>query len=140
VATPFTDTNAVFSPDMRWIAYQSAETGTVEVYVQPFPPTGGKYQVSKGGGAQPAWRRDGRELYFLAPPDGRLMAVSVDGTRQPFDVGVPQQLFATAAGPATGRQYVAAKDGQRFLILMQMPQPTVEAITVIVNWPAAIQK
>ena len=77
--TSFAELNARFSPDSRWVAYESNETGQLEIYVQPFPGPGPKAQVSVGGGTLPRWRRDGGELFYLAP-DRRLMAVSVSQT------------------------------------------------------------
>ena len=84
----------MFSPDGRWIAYTTNEAGQPNVYVQPFPGPGGKYQVSRDGGGYPVWRADGKELFYLAA-DATLMAVPIDGTDQ-FDIGVPQALFPTA--------------------------------------------
>ena len=93
--TAFAESSAVFSPDGRWITYTSNETGQPNVYVQPFPGAGGKYQVSRDGGSHPVWRADGKELFYLGA-DGTLMAVPIDATRQ-FDAGVPQALFPTGA-------------------------------------------
>src|SRR5262249_34950613 len=67
LATEFHESNARFSPDGKWIAYQSNETGPSEIYIAPFPPTGAKWQVSTAGGVVPRWRADGKELYFFAP-------------------------------------------------------------------------
>ena len=78
--TSFAESNGRFSPDGRWVAYQSNETGRAEVYVQPFPGPGPKSQVSVGGGTLPRWPRDGGELFYLAP-DNRLMVVSVSRRR-----------------------------------------------------------
>ena len=72
LASQFEERNAFFSPDGRWVAYSSTESGSAEVYVRPFPGPGGQWQVSTGGGIQPMWRVDGLELYFVSP-DGRLM-------------------------------------------------------------------
>jgi eukaryotic-like serine/threonine-protein kinase len=87
VHTPFNEAQARFSPDGRFIAYMSDESGRLEVYVQPFPSDGQKWTVSVGGGQEPSWRRDGRELYYLSP-DGTLMAVGVQ-TGRGFDAGTP---------------------------------------------------
>src|SRR4030095_9293979 len=76
VETEFNETNAQFSPDGRWIAYQSDESGRVEIYVQPFPGPGRKVRISVSGGVQARWRRDGKELFYLGS-DNRLMAVPV---------------------------------------------------------------
>src|SRR5262245_13115874 len=114
VQTPFSERNGAFSPDGRWIAYQSNETGQSQVYVRPFPPTAKKWLVSIDGGEQPTWRGDGKELFFLAP-DSKMMAATVDTSRQ-FETGTPQALFvAPALGPTNSRQYAVSKDGKRFL-------------------------
>jgi serine/threonine-protein kinase len=75
LGTPFVELNPAFSPDGRFLAYRSGESGTIEVYVRPFPGPGGRWQVSTGGGNLPVWTRDGRELLFEAP-DGHVMTVS----------------------------------------------------------------
>lgn len=133
-----------FSPDGRWLAYESNESGRLEVYVQPFPQAGGKWQASSAGGTQVRWRRDGRELYYLAP-DGRLMAVSVapgpDG--KTLNLGVPVPLFqtrlATGANVVPGRpQYAVAPDG-RFLLNTIVDDTAPSPITVVVNWTQLLQ-
>ena len=107
-----------FSPDVRWIAYTSNESGSPEVYVRAFPDAGARWQVSVRGGAQPRWRRDGKELFYLAL-DGRLMAVSVNATPTTIETGPPRPLFDTGIrGGFLDRrnQYLVTKDGQRFLV------------------------
>jgi Tol biopolymer transport system component len=137
--TPFTERNGAFSPDGRWIAYQSNETGQPQVYVRPFPPTDRKFLVSIDGGEQPTWRGDGKELFFLAP-DSRMMAASVDTSRQ-FEAGTPQALFvAPALGLSNSRQYAVSKDGKRFLMNVRSERATATPLTVVVNWLVTIQK
>jgi serine/threonine-protein kinase len=138
-STRFTEMGGVFSPDRRWIAYESNETGQTEVYAQPFPPTGGRYQVSSAGGRHPTWRPDGKELFFLAPPDARLMSVSVVSGQQ-LELGKPVRLFTTNASAISGRQYAVSRDGTRFLVNTQMQHGSGEPITVVVNWLAAATK
>ena len=101
VQTNFEERDGQFSPDGKWIAYQSNESGSVEIYVAPFPGPGGKTIVSTGGGAQVRWRRDGRELFYIAP-DGRLMAVPIGlaSNGQALEAGVPVPLFVTRVGGA----------------------------------------
>ena len=115
----------------------------MQIYVQPFPPTGGKFQVSKDGGAMAAWRRDGKELFFLSS-DSKMMAATVDTTGQ-FQHGVPTPLFTVAAAENNaagiiGKQYAVTKDGQRFLVNVNQQQSKALPLTVVVNWLAAVQK
>jgi eukaryotic-like serine/threonine-protein kinase len=131
-----------FSPDGRWLAYESNESGRFEVYVQSFPEAGGKWQASSAGGTQVRWRRDGRELYYVAP-DGRLMAVSVEANSdgKTLNFGVPMSLFqtrlATGANVIPGRpEYAVAPDG-RFLMNAIVDDTPPSPITVVVNWTAA---
>ncbi len=91
-ATPAQDAFGQFSPDGRWVAYQTNESGRFEVVVQPFPAAGSKWQVSTAGGVAPRWRADGKELYFLAP-DATLMAVPVTAAGTSFEAGTPVALF-----------------------------------------------
>jgi Tol biopolymer transport system component len=139
----FSEWEGQTSPDGRWIAYVSTETGQSEVYVRPFPSGGGKWKISAAGGTQPAWRRDGKEVFYLAQ-DGKLMAVDVRAGST-FDHGRPSALFQTRMSPLLNRpgsrrnQYVVTADGQRFLI-HQPPEgrPSSLPITVVVNWAAAL--
>jgi eukaryotic-like serine/threonine-protein kinase len=139
--TAFIETSAMFSPDGRWIAYMSNEAGAPNVYVQPFPPEGKRYQASTDGGAQPFWRSDGKELFFLKP-DGTMMAAPINGTSR-FDVGVPKSLFPAvhpSALTTVNLQYGVMRDGQRFLVNVRPQESSVVPLTVIVNWTATIPK
>ena len=140
----FFEASAVFSPDGRWIAYSTDESGQSNVYVQSFPGAGDKQRVSRDGGGQPAWRADGKELFYLGA-EGSLMAVPVNTSDQ-FDVGVPQTLFATGARlnefgrfGDDGQVYAVTKDGTRFLVIGPRKSDAAP-LTVVVNWTAAIQK
>jgi len=138
--TPSVETNGVLSPNGRWIAYQSPEITQTQVYVQPFPPTGGKFQISTNGGFHPIWRPDGRELYFVSL-DGRMMAVAVDTAGQ-FQSGTPAALFPVASMAlqgSAGRQFAVTKDG-RFLMNVLQQQTTTIPLTVVVNWLSGVQK
>jgi dipeptidyl aminopeptidase/acylaminoacyl peptidase len=136
MATVAEETNARLSPDGRWIAYNSNENGGFEIYVQPFPTTGAKWQVSKGGGQQPQWRRDGAELFYVTP-ERKLIGVGVK-TGSDFVLGEAHVLMDTRI---TGWQvnygpgYAASADGQRFLI--NTASDTVLPITLVLNWPSA---
>ena len=116
IQTPFSERSAKLSPDGRWMAYSSNESGRNEVYVVPFPGPGGKWQVSTAGGSYPQWRGDGKELYFQAP-DETIMSVGVS-TGASFEVGVPAALFHIPLRESqySGYRWCPAKDGQRFLV------------------------
>jgi len=123
-----------FSPDAGTVAYNSSESGRFEVWVVRRPRTGEKQQVSRGGGVQPLWRDDGKELYYLAP-DGTLMAVEVkcaEGAR--CEIGAPQALFATGIRSPSHQveEYGNRGDGQRFVILK--PSGDAGPLTVLLNW------
>ena len=127
------------SPDAHWIAYASIESGRPEVYVQSFPPAGGKWQVSTDGGAQPRWRRDGKELYFMSP-DRKLMAVDVK-LGATFEMGTPKPLFQTRVTNFTSpNRYDVTADGQRFLVNSSVEENSRNPLVVILNWAAGIKK
>ena len=117
VQTPFSDGEPQFSPDGRWLAYMSNETGRREVYVQPFPPTGDRWRVSTAGGRQPLWRADGKELFFVSD-DRKFYAADIQ-TNAGFDFDTPRFLFDMRADVFNSRNsYVPSRDGQRFLVNM----------------------
>jgi eukaryotic-like serine/threonine-protein kinase len=136
----FDENQGRFSPDGRWFAYVSNESGRPEVYVQTFPDHRGKWQVSTLGGGDPEWRGDGKELYYLSP-DLKMMAVPLktDGS---FEVGNPVALFDTRVLlPETPLQhYAVTHDGQRFLVLSPVGEETPASTAVVVNWTAALSK
>jgi hypothetical protein len=129
---------AAFAPDGKWIAFRSSESGQSQVYVIPFPPTGTKWQVSGSGGVQPQWRRDGRELFFLAP-DGTMMAVDVR-TDVSFVPGTPRALFQTKLVSPDARPYVVTGDGQRFVVTVSAGPAQASAIQVISDWPGLLKR
>jgi Tol biopolymer transport system component len=133
VNTEFDEWNAQFSPDGRWVAYQSDQSGRYEVYVRPFRGPGVQQQISTSGGSMPRWRSSGDELYFIAPGGG-LMAVTVRGSGTTLDVGDPTALFQTRIGPIIVRTaYAVAPDG-RFLFSIPDEGGVPSPITVILNW------
>jgi len=138
IQTRFDETSARMSPDGRWVTYTSNESGTPEVYVAPFPKADGKWQVSIGGGAWSRWRRDGREVFYVAP-NGRLMAVAVAVSSTGFNVGEVTPLFQTRARLTQGYPYDSV-DGQRFLVNTTAEQEVSEPLTLAVNWLAALAK
>jgi len=131
--------NGQFSPDGKWVAYSSNESGRWEVYVTSFPEAHGKWQVSNAGGDQPRWRTDGKELFYLGP-DSQMTAVPVK-TGANFDAGTPTALFQ--ANPrelvATSEQfsYDVSKDGQKFLINTQL-KTGMAPMSVVLNWSAKL--
>jgi Tol biopolymer transport system component len=133
--TPFDEFNGQFSPDGHFVAYETNESGRFEIVVQPFPVPSGKWQVSTGGGIQPRWSTNGKELYFISP-EGKLMAASVSASASSFAAGTPAALFT--ASPATGlgvnkQEYAVSRDG-RFLINQQVESSITSPITLILNW------
>jgi len=134
--------NGQFSPDGKWVAYASNETGKWEIYVTSFPDARGKWQVSTGGGEQPRWRSDGKELFYLSS-DYKMMAAPVTMGAN-FDAGVPAALFqATPRQPVSTNDqfaYDVSRDGQRFLILTQVKQPDTQPMSIVLNWAAKLNK
>jgi Tol biopolymer transport system component len=128
-----------FSPDGKWIAYRALETGRAEVYVQPYPPSGGKWQISNSGGGEPYWRRDGKELFYMA--GNTLMAVAISAGPAGFEYGAPVKLFeAPVTAYIRRNRFVAAADGKRFLMVTAPDQMSSEAIEVMVNWSALMAR
>ena len=140
--TQFDEAHGQFSPDGHWVAYRSDESGKSEVYVQPFPASaggGGKWRVSNGGGEQPRWRRDGRELFYVAN-DRTVMAVDV-ATGPSFKAGVPKPLFSAFFRGGNGYAYRwdVNPGGTKFLIIGAASESVGSPITVVLNWPAALK-
>ena len=135
IKTPFSEQRATFSPDGRWLAYQSDESGRDEVYVTPFPGLGGKWQISTAGGLLPHWNRNGRELVYQAP-DGTLMAAAVTTADDDLVAGTPTAIFNTGIQPGDSRTWDLSPDGQRVLIIEPMIGSDTSRITVVVNWLA----
>ena len=149
VQTSFDDIQGQFSPDGRWLAYASNESGRYEIYIRPFPEPSSKWKVSTAGGTQPRWRRDSAELYYVAP-DARLMVVPIrvaPGARA-VDAGTPVALFPTrlasganilTAGFASRAQYAVAPDG-RFLMNVSADEAVTSPITIVQNWTTGLKK
>jgi eukaryotic-like serine/threonine-protein kinase len=125
------------SPDGKWLAYQSDETGINEVIVQAWDngSKGAKrlFAISKGGGALPRWRHDGRELYYITQP-GKLLAVSVHPSGSEFGFDAPRELFQTPPTPKSWNLFDVSADGERFLMNMPMDWPESAKIVVIASW------
>jgi serine/threonine protein kinase len=136
--TNFEERDGQFSPDGKWVAYQSNESGRMEIWVQSFPGPGGKSQVSTNGGAQVRWGKDGKELFYIAL-DGQLMSVPIHLTNnQTVEAGTPVALFATHIGGAVQgafpQYYVVSPDGKKFLMDTIVTEAGTSPITVILNW------
>ena len=131
------------SPDGRWLAYISNETGPYEVYVEAFPATGFRRQVSTLGGFEPQWRLDGRELFYRAP-DQTLMAVDVKRNQTTVEFSPPKALFPTRIKwmeiQAAAHHYAVSPDGQRFLMTSATDEAQSSPITVMLNWTAVLKK
>ncbi len=144
--TNFIEASARISPNGRWVAYVSNETGQFEVYVQTFPVAGGgKVLVSVGGGSQPQWRADGRELYYYAP-NRKLMALEVNGDGPAFTFGIAQPLFEIRITGAFDQSfpgngyYTPSRNGNRFLVSSLPEAPERQQINVILNWTADLKR
>ncbi len=141
LATPFTETYGSISPDGRWLAYQSdASDNRLEIYVQSFPEPGRKIRVSQGGGQLARWRRDGKELYYVAPND-KLMAVPVQIGAN-FAADTPVVLFDLGSyGRRTDRyMYDVSADGRKFLVIRQLEDASMRPLTVVQNWMGLLKK
>ena len=133
----FAEVEPQVSPDMRWLAYASSETGRNEIYVEPFPAGGRRWLVSNSGGRQPLWRADGKELYFAAD-DRKFYAVDIADKAASFEYGAPRFLFEMRANVFNSRNsYVPSRDGQRFLINMVLGADDAP-ISVVQHWQAAL--
>jgi hypothetical protein len=140
-ALKFNEKEGQLSPDGRWLSYVSDETGRWEVYVRSFPSLGELHQISTAGGTHPRWRRDGKEIFYLGA-DRMLMAVELRATMEP---GTPRALFplpiAASLLTITDRTlYGVASDGQRFLVASPIEGAGPQAITVVSNWLALVQR
>jgi Tol biopolymer transport system component/tRNA A-37 threonylcarbamoyl transferase component Bud32 len=128
-----------FSPDGRWVAYQSNESGRFEVYVRPFPGPGGKWHVSTAGGGHPRWNKDGKELYYLSL-DNKILAVPVN-LGATFHAGSPVELFAVhPTSNSNSPVYDVTADGQRFLVNTVASDEGSPPLSLVVHWPALLEK
>jgi hypothetical protein len=141
LTSQYNEVQARLAPNGRWIAYASDESGRFEVYVRPFPKGAGQFPISNGGGMEPEWRRDGKELFYVSS-DGKMMAVDVGTASPTFSAGVPHALFNVEILEAVGpypTDYAVSNDGQRFLINTVVDQPTRPSLTVVLNWAANLK-
>src|SRR5262245_6260816 len=128
--TRFTEVGPMFSPDGRWIAYSSDESGQSEIYVRPYPPGPGKWQISTAGAEQVRWSRDGKEIFYR---DGNKLMVVAVSLEPEFRAGTPRLLFEGPYVQVGGSSYDEAPDG-RFLLLEPAQQDPVTHLNVVLNW------
>jgi Tol biopolymer transport system component len=136
----FNQMGARLSPDGRWLAYESDETGEFEIFVRSFPESGERRQFSVGGGRQPRWRGDGKELFYVSP-DRKITSVEVR-PGPPLTAGKPRPLFQTRilAQVEARNHYDVTSDGQRFVVNSRRPEDALLPITVVVNWRRGVEK
>jgi Tol biopolymer transport system component len=142
VRSQFLNTKPAFSPDCKWIAYMSNETGQIETYITHFPDAARRYRVSTQGGGEPRWRGDGKELFYFSFPQNSIMAVNVDENAEEISLGTPRTLFriTNQTVARTSRAFAVTPDGRRFLITeLNSPSGTVP-LTLVTNWDAELKK
>jgi serine/threonine protein kinase len=137
IHSPANDSVPTFSPDGKWLAYESNQSGRIEIYITRFPEGGAQYQVSTNGGDRPVWRRDSKEIFYREYLT--LMAVEVKPKGRTIDLGAPKPLFEVAAHNLSGRWYDIAPDG-RFLMNGSPSQTQTKNFELVVNWPAKLTK
>jgi serine/threonine-protein kinase len=138
IVTPNNEMSARVSPDGKWIAYDSDESGRQEVYVRHFPNVdGGKWTISTGGGRQPQWAPNGRELYYAL--GSAIYAVSVDTKGNSFVAGAPDMLFSGAFDLLT-TDYTLTADGTRFIMIESDPNARPTQLQVVLNWAEEVKR
>lgn len=135
LATPFNELGASISPDGRWVAYVSDESGRPEVYVRAYPGPGGRWLISTDGGNHPVWGPDGKEIFYRAFPGGGMVSVPVEA-RTEFSPGRPSKLFdgRFEVGDRTFRSYDISPDGKRFLMVQGEEESASTEVVVVLNW------
>ena len=142
VMTEFSEINATFSPDMKWVAYQSNESGRDEVYVRPFPGPGAKWQVSTNGGSIPRWKKNGKEIFYQA--GGKITVAEVNGSGSNFQVGAVREYFdpSNVGGINVGNGTLKdmSADGQSILLTISRGTLATAPLTLVVNWTGEFRK
>ena len=136
--TTANEITAQFSPDGRWVAYVSDESGTNQVYIAPFPAAAGKWQISRNGGTEPRWRGDGKEIFFLSP-ENKLIVVAVNAIGSNLQVANAETLFEVNPANPPGYHYDVTKNGKRFLV-DTIKEGSSAPLALVVNWPAELKK
>jgi Tol biopolymer transport system component len=138
--TRFVECQARFSPDSKWLAYASDETGRSEVHVQSFPGPGGKWQISTNGGGQPQWSRDGKEIFYMGF-NGSIMVTPIETRGDAIEPGTPVRITDTGLGFSTVRNhYSVSPDGQRILVSLRAGNTVSPPMTVVLNWTADLKR
>jgi serine/threonine-protein kinase len=143
--TSFAELNGIVSPDGRWVAYESNSSSSFEIYVRPFPNTGGgQWQVSTAGGRQPLWARSGKELFYIGA-DGALLRVPVEARGATWSAGTPTKIFDRRyfVGNSVGsRTYDVSSDGQRFLMIKTpgSDSGTAPLLVVVQHWDEELKR
>jgi Tol biopolymer transport system component len=134
--TAYNEEDGRFSPDGRWIAYASNETGQSEIYIRPYPGPGSPIKVSTAGGTAPCWRRDGREMFYVSN-DNKMMSIDIQSSASSFESGTVRELF-----PRTPimEAYDVFPDGKRFLINRVIEPSVTDPVTIVVNWMQKLKK
>ena len=135
--SPFRESGGQFSPDGKWIAYESTESGRFDVYIRAFPSSAGKWQISNRGGFIPRWRADGKELFYVSQ-DFKMIAVTIRASAASVEADAPRELFPY---PVAGfnSPYDVAADSQRFLLTERSDAQGSASLTVVVNWQAGLK-
>jgi eukaryotic-like serine/threonine-protein kinase len=135
--TEYSESNGRFSPDMKWIAYQSDESGSNQIYVRPFPGAGAKRQVSASGGILPRWHRNGKEIFFVA--GGKIMSAEVNGSGSTFEIGKEKLYFDPSSIGASLVRDISS-DGQSILLEIPRTRQSLTPLTLVVNWDAELRR
>jgi Tol biopolymer transport system component len=140
ISGPSNTDKAQLSPDGRWLAYRAQESGRDEVYLQPFPATGERWQVSTAGGNDPQWRGDSKELYFLNGNNISISAVDIKPSGNSIEIGIPHALFETRITSTNFRnRYVPTADGQKFLVVVDGDASQIVSFETVMNWPEMLR-
>jgi Tol biopolymer transport system component len=139
VQSQFNQLNPSFSPDDKWLAYSSNESGRSEVFVVSFPGGSSKWQISSTGGTAPRWRADGKELFYLSV-ENKLMAVGIQEKGGSLEIGNTQTLFQLSASSGTGVPYDFTSDGKKFVLAVPFAPSSAQPVTLVTNWPTLLKK
>jgi len=141
VQSRFATAQPALSADGKWLSYVSYESGQPGVYVTRFSPTGpsGRRQVSTHGGNWPEWHHDGEELFYVASDD-KIMAAAISEQGSNLSIGKVQGLFQTNYSAGPGWDYDVSPDGKKFLVISQGAEQVAQPLTLVVNWPALLEK